>query len=222
VDGKSGSELFREPVHLGTVGGGFVGHNHMNVCGVAKDAAEAVNHAVSTADHLWCVVRGAWCVGIYPVQPCSQTDAAGDGVQFRYAEAMFGDEQIRTDDARDFVLESGRALQRDEFSRFAEVEPLRNPSGHLTLGTFAIEEIDGAIELEQHAPERFDFLRQLGSERKRPGRNPPLLSSEQAILGKTVPDKTGLFRSLVNCHGGGDLHDSLREHRRAISSQRQK
>ena len=63
----------------------------------AKNAGKALQHAVRPADDLG---RAAGQRGIGLVEPRGQADAAGDAVQFRDAEAVFGQDDVRADDAR--------------------------------------------------------------------------------------------------------------------------
>jgi hypothetical protein len=193
----------------------------MNVCRVAENVLEAADHSIGPTQNLGLGVR--WLesrVGL--IQPSGEADTAGNRVQFRHAQAMFGKEQVRANDAGDIVFEGGRALQRDQFRRFAEVEPLRNPHRHFAFGALAIKEIDRAIELKQHPPKRFNLLCQIRSKREGLRRNPPFLTGKQSVRRKTVPDHTGLCGSLVIGDGGSDWHNSLRDHRRVIPAGRQK
>ena len=96
--------------------------------------------------------------GIGLVEPGGEADAAGDGIQFGDAEAVFGDEQVGANDAGQFVLEGGRALECDQVGGFALVEPARDPFRLLAFDALAVEQIDRAIELQQHAPERFQLV----------------------------------------------------------------
>ena len=55
----------------------------------------------------------------------------------------------------------GRALQILEA---AQVEPARGPIRQFALGTLAVKQIGRAIKLQQHAPQRFNLLRQIFAE----------------------------------------------------------
>ena len=128
------------------------------------------------------------------VQPGGQADAAGNGIQFRDAESVLRDEQIGADDARHFVLERRRALQRDQFGGFALVEPARDPFGLFAFDALAVEQVDRAIELQQHAPERFDLFGQRWRRAEGDRRDPPLVAGEQALRGQLVADKARAVR----------------------------
>jgi hypothetical protein len=49
-------------------------------------------------------------------------------------------------------------LQFDQFRRFAKFKPARDPIRLLAFNAFAIEQIDRAIKLQEHAAERIEFL----------------------------------------------------------------
>ena len=70
-------------------------------------------------------------------------------------------QNVGADDARHVVFERGRTLERDEFRRLAEIEPARDPFRLFAFGAFAVKQIDRAIKLQQHAAQRFNFLRQI-------------------------------------------------------------
>ena len=56
-----------------------------------------------------------------------------------------------------------------------------------------VEEIYRAVELQQHAPERFEFYGQIGAERKRGGGNPPIHIGEHSAFGKLIANETSAF-----------------------------
>ena len=91
---------------------------------------------------------------------------------------MFGDEEVRANDARQLVLESRGALDLDEFSRLALVQPAGNPLRLFAFRAFAVEQIDRAIELQQHAPKGFHLFCQGGTQRIRGWRGPPIETRE--------------------------------------------
>src|SRR6266536_2611424 len=91
------------------------------------------------------------------IQPRRQADATGHGIKFRNTETVLRDQQIRPDDARDFVLECGLALKLDQAAWFPKVEPARDPFRLFALDALAIEQVDRAVKLEQDAAERFQF-----------------------------------------------------------------
>ena len=84
-------------------------------------------------------------------------------------EAMFGDQQVRADDARHLVLQGRRALKRDQVGGLALVQPAGDPFGLFAFHALAVKQIDRAIELKQHAAERFHLLRQAGPSGKGAG-----------------------------------------------------
>ena len=86
------------------------------------------------------------------------------------------------------------ALERDKFGRFAEVEPARNPFRLLALGTLAVQQIGGAIKLQQHAPERLKFLCHFRTQCKRLRRNPPVESGKKSARRNLPADKSGKVR----------------------------
>jgi hypothetical protein len=143
------------------------------------------------------------------VEPCRQPDAARNGVQFRNGQPRFGQQQIRTDDTRDFIFERRRALQRDEFSRLAKIQPACHPLGHFALGALAVEQIDRTIELKQHPTEGFNFLRHPRAKRKWNWGNLPRLTRKQTSGRKPVSDVIGRRGGLIVGQSGGSLHDSL-------------
>ena len=136
--------------------------------------------------------------GIGSIEPRRQPDAAGHGIQFRDADAGFRQQNVGPDDARHVVFERGRTLERDEFRRFAEIEPAGDPFRLLALGAFAVKQIDRAIELQQHPPQRFDFPGQFFVERKRYRRNPPVQPGEQTARRERVADEFGLVGGVHN------------------------
>ena len=125
------------------------------------------------------------------IEPRRQPDATGHGIEFRDAEAGFRQQNVRANDARHVVFERGRTLERDEFRRLAEIEPAGDPFRLFALGAFAVEQIDRAIKLQQHPPQRFNFLRQIFAEWKRHWRNPPVESGEQTAGWERGADEAG-------------------------------
>src|ERR1017187_681826 len=131
-----------------------------------------------------------WQPGIHLVQPRRESDSAGDRIQFRHADAMVGDEQIRPDDARHFVFESRQELKLDQFPWFAEVEPARDPFRLFALGALAVKQIDRAIKLQQQASERFQFLHHFRAEAKWSRGGPPVMSGEQAFFRQMIANES--------------------------------
>ena len=78
-------------------------------------------------------------------------------------------------------LNAGERCELDQFGGLAQVEPARDPFRLFAFHALAVKQIDRAIELQQHAPERFDLLRQRRPEREWGRRDPPIVIREQAL-----------------------------------------
>ena len=103
-----------------------------------------------------------------------------------------------TDDARHVVFKRGRTLERDEFGGFPKVEPAGDPFGLFAFGALAVEQIDGAIKLEEDAAQGFDFLGERFAEREGGGADAPFLAGEETAGGQGGADELGsLWRSGV-------------------------
>ena len=94
---------------------------------------------------------------------------------------MFRDQQVRTDDARHLIFQGRGALECDEFGGLALVQPAGDPFGLLAFHALPVEQVDRAIELQQHAPKRFNLRRQGRAERVGDRRGPPIVIGEQAL-----------------------------------------
>ena len=218
LDRESRAELSAEPLHFGTISFGFFRNDDLNLPGVTENGFEAAKHPVGAAEQVeggWLMVDG--CIGL--AQPGRQPDAAGYGIQFGDAEAVVGKQQVGPDDTWYVVLESGRALPLDQFTWFAQIEPARDPLRLLAFGAFPIKQIDRAIKLQQHAAERFDFLRQLGAQRKGGRGDAPFMAGKEPVGRQTIanqaPDFGGGHGSWgfdVDWHGGnGNLDNPGRQ-----------
>src|SRR5439155_26743819 len=100
---------------------------------VAKDAGEPLQHALCAAKD--CRAES----GVSFVEPRGEADAAGDGIELGYAEAMLRQQQVRPDHPRDLVLEHWGALEFDELGRLALVEPAGDPFRLFALGALAVK-----------------------------------------------------------------------------------
>src|SRR5207247_5070033 len=91
---------------------------------------------------------------------------------------------------RQFVFQRGGALELDQFGGLAAVQPGADPGRLFAGDALPVEEIHRAVELQQHAAERFQFDGQIGAERKRRGGNPPIHVGEQAAFRKLLANET--------------------------------
>ena len=85
------------------------------------------------------------------IKPRGHPDAAGHAVQLADGEAGVREQNVRANDARDVALERGGALQIDQLLGLALIQDSRDPGRLLAGHALAIEQIDGAIELQEHA-----------------------------------------------------------------------
>ena len=156
---------------------------------VAENAREPFEHAIGATDRssLLFVPRSESGIGL--VQPGRQPDAAGHAVEFCDGKAAVRQQQVRTDHARQIVFEGWGALQFDQFSRLASIQPVRHPGRLLSGDALAIEQVDRAIELEQNAPERFEFLGQFRADGEGRWRSPPVHVGEQSAGGEGIADE---------------------------------
>ena len=154
----------------------------MNVRRVAEDSGKAIHHPTFATDDLRAECR------VSLVQPRRETNAARHAVEFGDRETRFGQQTVWPQDARQIVLERVRALELDEFRWLPLIEKIRNPRRLFARDALAIEQIDRAIKLEEHAPEGIQLLRQICPERKRHRRDAPGLIREQAAGRKSVAD----------------------------------
>ena len=67
-------------------------------------------------------------------------------------------------------------------SRLAQVQPLGDPGGLFAGQALAIEQIDGAVELQKHTAQAFQFLGQVAAQAERRRGNPPLLPGGTTLL----------------------------------------
>ena len=87
----------------------------------------------------------------------------------------------------------------DEFGGLTLIEPLSDPFRLFAFDTFAVEQIDCAIELKQHAAQRFQFFGHLRLQTKWGRGDAPFVSGEQSPGGHLVADKSRDLRR----RGGG-------------------
>ena len=139
-DGEVGAELAGEPVHFGAVVGGFGGDG--DVCAVREERAEAAVHAVGAAGD----VSGWEEAGVGLVEPCGEADAAGDTVDFGEAEAVVGEEEIRTDDGWELLAEGGETRCVEELGRFTGVGKGGDPWGETAGAAAEVETVAGGQE----------------------------------------------------------------------------
>lgn len=119
-------------------------------------------------------------------------------------EAVFRQQDIRPDHSRGFIPEGRVTLPRDEFSRLAAVEPAGDPVRLFALDTLAVKQVCSAIKLQEHAPERVEFLRGLLTEWKWSGGDAPVLACKQAAGWQCVANGMGGLSGVchVRCFNG--------------------
>ena len=141
-------------------------------------------------------------IGIDLVQPRGQSDAARNGIEFGHRGTVVGEDEIGPDHAGHVVLQRGRALEFDEFGRFAEIEPAGDPFRLFAFDALAVKQIDGAIKLQQHAAEGFEIFGQRRLEPERGRGHAPFVSGEQPAAWHPAADKTRGFRGGRRCDIG--------------------
>lgn len=159
----------------------------MNRRRALEDASEAVEHSAGAAED-W---RAE--VGIGFIKPCGEADASGDSVQFGDGEAILGEEEVRTYDARQVIFESGVTLQFDQVLGFALIQPLGDPGGLFAFETMAVEEINRAVELEQDAAELIDLPGNVRGNGKGIRCNAPGVILEEPLRRESTADKVCAF-----------------------------
>jgi hypothetical protein len=112
-----------------------------------------------------------------------------------------GQEQVRPYHTWQLVFQRGRALELNQLTRFAQVEPAGDPFRLLAFNTFSIQQIDGAIKLQPYATEPFQIFGQIRFEVKRCRRDAPFVAGKQSVRGQAASDPTGAF--------GVGAHDRL-------------
>src|SRR5262245_60024677 len=116
----------------------------MDIGGRSEDSLETAKHPLRTADDLSSESR----IGL--IEPSGSTDAAGDGIKLGNADAVFGDQQVRSDDARHLVFECGGTLPLEQGFGLSLVEPAGDPFGLFGLGALPMEQINPAVKLKQN------------------------------------------------------------------------
>ena len=75
--------------------------------------------------------------------------------------------QVGANDTRDLGLEGWVALPGEQGCGLAAVQPIGDPGGLFAFAAFPVEEVDGAVKLEQHAAERIQLAGDGRFERER-------------------------------------------------------
>jgi len=97
-----------------------------------------------------------------------------------------GQEQIRPDHAWHGGLEGCGALKFDNTGRFAKLKPTGDPLGLSAFNAFAVEEVGGLVELQEHPSELLDIVGQLFPKRKRGGGDAPVMAGKESACGHVV------------------------------------
>src|ERR1039458_2833280 len=162
-----------------------------------EDAGKPAQHPVRPAEDFRAHCR------VSLIEPSREADAPGYGIEFGYAEAMFRNQEIRSDDAWHVVLEGLRTLEFDEVGRLALVQPAGDPFRLLAFRALPVKQIDRSIELKQDASERFDLLCQGGPKRIGDRRGPPIVLCEQALGRQALPNEARTLGGIERCRGCG-------------------
>ena len=166
----------REVIHLGLVGGGFLGNEHGSCA--AEDGAKAVEHPGRAADDVVGAERG-----VSGVQPLGQADAAGDAVQFGDGETVVGEHEVGADDERHIGAGGLAAAKGDEVGGFAGVEVGGDPGGLLAGHGTVVKLIAGALQEIEAVTELFELLAEPGVDDERLRRHQPVLFRKKPLRG---------------------------------------
>ena len=182
--GTGGVESGRQPFHFRPVGRGLFG-NHDVAAG--EDCGKAIKHALRPAENLRAVLR------VDLTQPGSESDAAGNIVEFRNDKTFGGENQIGPQHGGHCQGEGFFPLQGDQFGRFAAIEEIGDPGGFASVHAEAVQLIAGADEKREPVAELVEFPGQLFLKRKRIRRDPPGFFVEESAFRQRGLDR---FRAL--------------------------
>src|SRR5262249_23293819 len=90
----------------------------------------------------------------------------------------------------------------------ALVEPARHPFRLLGLGALSMEQVDGAVKLEQDPPQGLQFIGKLGSELKWNWTDAPIMAGKETFTGHAIAHET----SAISVGEGGVGYD-FRKHK---------
>ena len=187
----------------------------MNLFRGAKDGFKTAQHSIPAADNfglVLCASHSAFCIphsAIRLVEPRRQADAAGHGIQFGDSETRFRQQNVGPDDAGDIVFERRRTLEFNQSGRFAAIQQFCNPCRLLAFHAAPVKQVDGAVKLQQHPAQRFNFLRQIFIQRKRLRRNAPVESGKKFAVGNLFTNELrGIRRGFDVGRNYGHAEDS--------------
>ncbi len=174
-------QLRGDPIHLRTVGGGFL-RNH-DVAAFRQQTAKAIEHSVRPADDVAAERR----VGL--IEPAGQTDSAGDGIDLGDGVAGLGQDQIGPNDQRQIVAELFLAGELNQIGGLPGVEVFGDPGRLFAFDAALVKLVAGALENEEPMTELLEFFRERGIDRERIGREEEILFGEKALFGEGGSDR---------------------------------
>jgi hypothetical protein len=104
---------------------------------------------------------------------------------------MFREQEVRANDPGPLIFERGMALEVDEELGFPLVEPLGGPGWLFTFETMSVEEVGGAIELEEETAEALELIGEVRTQRERFRRYAPILVEKQSAGRQLFTDEAG-------------------------------
>jgi hypothetical protein len=80
------------------------------------------------------------------LEPCGEAESTRNGVDFAEGKAIFGDDEVGTDEVGQVVVDASVAGGTDEGLGFSGVEELRNLWDGFTLPAELVEVVEGFLE----------------------------------------------------------------------------
>ena len=182
VDGKTAlAQAAGQPLHLLAIRLGLVrdhqGDDRIFDPGGSGDGrVEAVDQAFGAAYQI--VAQ----FGVEFGDLGGEAHAAGHGVEFDYAEAGVGEQQVGPHNQGKLGFEAVHAAEFDDLLGLAPVEVLVHPGGLDSLDALVVEEVGGVVEGVQDLPQFLQILELLGGDPERLGGDAP----GQAAVGVEV------------------------------------
>jgi hypothetical protein len=132
------------------------------------------------------------------IEPCGESNPAGNRVEFADDETLLGEEQVGTNDAGEGLAEGFVAGEGDEFRRFSLLEELGDPGRLFPRDGERVEFVAGLLKNPEAMSQFFEFLQEAGREREGAWREEPVLFRKKTL---------GWERGLEFCEGSvRDVH----------------
>src|ERR1041385_5082161 len=158
--------------------GRFLGDD--DVTTVRQNGFLSLQHAIGTADDLIVEFR------IRVVQPTSQTNPAGHGIDLGDRVAGISENEIGPDHPRQIVSNFLASRKLDQLPGLARVEITRNPFRLLSFYALLVKLITGALKNEESMSKLFQIGEKFSVDRERVRGKQPVFLCKKALFRKRV------------------------------------